>query len=281
MCGPIESASEIIMFICETKRTDDELLDYVLSPSLLAFIADKDADNLFNLITDDSTSLSVLRPSVASALATEVLSRSLARIMFTSHTDEFCPACARVGSVLSRVVLPLLLSAATIDMPRLLPSVSANYAVRMRVKVEDPPTLCPHRRVYVLRYCCESREAVDSGRVFRCHVDDGDLTLAICLGKDGEEWEGADLRYVQRDAGLPRSGTPDLNEPGLILKTHKHASGIGVLHGGDAYHFVSPMVHGERATLVIQAMVDDGTEWKHNFFVPRRIRSEAPAAAPG
>lgn len=89
------------------------------------------------------------------------------------------------------------------------------------------------------------------------------VTLAVCLGDEDALWTGADLDYV---APLERPGTPDLSDPSVVVVRHRHAAGVGVLHGGDAYHRVTPLAAGERATLVVQAMLDDGAKWKHGFL---------------
>jgi len=164
--------------------------------------------------------------------------------------------------------MPALLQAACCSVDLLDPQCSLRGAVVSSVKrglVPLPVPLCDERRAYALQYHANS--TADGGRVFRCHVDDSDITLATCLGDPKKAWTGADLNYVERTPGQPlRPGTPDLCDPSVVVRQHTHTPGVGVLHGGECFHFVSPLEAGERATLVAQAMLDDGASWKRTFL---------------
>ena len=114
-------------------------------------------------------------------------------------------------------------------------------------------------------------------RSHRVHVDDCDVTLAVCLGGT---WRGADLCYFEPPAnGKPRPRTPDPEGSDETVVVHSHETGVGVLHSGEAYHYVTPLESGERYTLVVQAMWDDGAAWKRTFLQPAAPKA-ATAASP-
>ena len=227
---------------------------------------------LFSVITSQAAAMPILNDEASAALAHEVSSARLeeSRVALPASPKEgcACPATARVGSLLSRVVLPHLVQAAHVD--NLLPGIFDERPRRRQCERTSGPALCDMRRAYALRY--RLTEAADSGRVFVCHVDDCDVTLAICLGgigpDDAPAWLGADLNYVvpSAAAGQARPGTPDLNDPCIEVRQHVHRPCVGVLHGGEAYHFVGPLLAGERVTLVVQAMRETGAEWKREFL---------------
>lgn len=115
----------------------------------------------------------------------------------------------------------------------------------------------------MLHYCDQQ---VDNGRTHATHVDDCDVTLAVCCGGPDAAWRGADLCYIEPPlGGGPRPGTPDRADPSLSVVRHVHRPGVGVLHHGEAWHYVEPLQSGERCTLVIQAMYADAL-WKEDFL---------------
>jgi hypothetical protein len=255
---------------------EDALAQVVLVPQLVAALAAPEALTvLFTPVGSNAVSLPVLRPHMSSALAAELSHFDGQKLNLVEGPDECpCPAVARVSALLARRVLPQLASAARNVLAR-----QAQRPLRGRVAAaaEGPCGLCEVRRSYALRYRApvETHVAATTGgpdlwRVFRCHVDDSDVTLATCLGGTcdaGPTWRGSDLCYVearQAEDGSQRPGTPDPSE--RVEYVHRHAAGVGVLHGSGAYHYVTPLVAGERATLVAQAMWDDGQDWKHIFL---------------
>ena len=148
----------------------------------------------------------------------------------------------------------------------------------------DRPPLCDAKRAYLLRYGAGT--VPDGGRTHRIHVDDCDVTLAICLGNTAGErsFEGADLLYIEPPHdGSQRPRTPDpVADPSVVVVRHEHTPGVGVLHHGDAYHVVEPLLSGVRCTLVIQAMFRDGRAWKETFLhrLAPTGRSPPPMAQP-
>lgn len=269
---------------------DDALAAITLAPTLLSALAQSPETiaAVFSPITTQAAAVTILNPMASAALATEVHAAaasagatSLTELPAAPSATCSCPASARVGSLLARVVLPQLLRAAKSVAPEIVQA-PTRRALRSATVVGGV-ALCDLRRSYALRYRPASTgdDPADRGRVFACHVDDCDITLATCLGaaaaNDDDEqlekphtrgWLGADLLYVDPldQLGVPRPGTPDLNDPSVVVRRHVHAAGVGVLHGAEAYHYVSPMEVGERATLVTQAMIDDGATWKRDFL---------------
>lgn len=195
-------------------------------------------------------SLPVLEPDAAAQLEDELRSSSVAasqgRMVLTQGHGADFPLTTALAGVLAREVLPRLA-------PLVSPGGSGQDAGEVR--------LCGESLAYVLRYGGPGH-AADHGRVHRCHQDDSDLTLAVCLGA-AAGWRGADLTYVLDQPGRP--GTPDLDAPECATVRHEHQIGVGVLHGGGVYHMVSPLQSGERFSLVVLAMRDDAT-WKRTFY---------------
>ena len=218
----------------------------VLDESLAAALsAGSDAcGRLLTPVTSQAFALPVLSPgyaaSVAQELRTNKPSHSRSRLELTS---AHYPMASRAVGMLQSSVLPVL--AAQLE--------PAGRAI------------CPTCRAYALRYA--SAGLPDGGRTARVHVDDCDVTLAVCLGAADTEWSGADLCYIDAPAdGRPRASTPDPTDPTVGVARHVHSCGVGVLHGGEAYHYVEPLLSGERFTLVVQAMWDDGATWKRDFL---------------
>ena len=200
-------------------------------------------------LTPSAVALPILTSAAAAALEAELAAAPMhPRLVLTRFDDgpSEWPLAASLGALLAREVMPSL--------------------VQLVCEGADSPKLCEESLTYVLRYGGAGAGHVDSGRVFRCHQDDADLTLAVCIGTTSG-WRGADLLYVtpRVDAASKRPGTPDLNDASNATVCHEHALGVGVLHDGSAYHMVSPLLEGERLTLVVMAMRDDAA-WKRTFF---------------
>ena len=223
--------------------SDAEELSAMLHPDLREALASK--SSIGQKLAPAVLALPVLTQEGAARLEAELRSnpglRTDGRLVLTRSEGEQTPLAAALAALLAREVLP-----------RLAPLVGSNG---------EPVRLCSEGRHYVLRYSAEA--AADNGRVFRCHQDDSDLTLAVCLGSSSG-WRGADLLYV-RDSSASRPGTPDLNAPETSTVRHVHQIGVGVLHGGGVYHLVEPLLSGERLTLVVLAMRDDAA-WKRTFY---------------
>jgi len=200
-------------------------------------------------LTPSAVSLPILTSAGAAALEAELSAAPMQPRRVLTRFDEGpsdWPLAASLGALLAREVLPRV--------------------ARLVCEGADTARLCDETFAYVLAYGGAGAGQVDSGRVFRCHQDDADLTLAVCIGTVAG-WRGADLLYVtpSADAASKRPGTPDLNDASTATVCHEHALGVGVLHDGSAYHMVSPLLEGERLTLVVMAMRDDAA-WKRTFF---------------
>eukprot|EP01088_Endostelium_zonatum_P018160 TRINITY_DN5723_c0_g1_i1.p1 TRINITY_DN5723_c0_g1~~TRINITY_DN5723_c0_g1_i1.p1 ORF type:complete len:762 (+),score=185.85 TRINITY_DN5723_c0_g1_i1:6-2291(+) len=88
------------------------------------------------------------------------------------------------------------------------------------------------------------------------HVDDSDLTVNICLGKEG--FKGGDLYfYGTRDEEAENRSVPPRwpydaeaadNPP---WSKYKHQVGRGVFHQGNQYHGVDDITYGERCNLIV------------------------------
>lgn len=264
----------LLLELCAAEK-DQELANVALAPHLLQALSTANGtaiSSLFSPITSQASSLPVLHPNVAAALMLELQSDEASGALIELSTEglQEHPATARVASLLTRVVLPQLVQAAQGVVK--LHGPLGLFCVAPGAGRGLPQELCELRRSYALHYRPKESQAApaDNGRVFRCHVDDCDVTLATCLGcaaEDTPEWTGADLHYVDAEqGGGPQPGTSDLSDPNVVVQQHKHVPGTGVLHGGGAYHYVSPLLEGERATLVVQAMWEDGWEWKKTFL---------------
>eukprot|EP00928_Gymnodinium_smaydae_P035532 TRINITY_DN24995_c0_g1_i2.p1 TRINITY_DN24995_c0_g1~~TRINITY_DN24995_c0_g1_i2.p1 ORF type:complete len:301 (-),score=56.54 TRINITY_DN24995_c0_g1_i2:75-956(-) len=240
------------------------LLDARLAAALAAqsAAADGAAETVGTLarpLTSQAVALPVLSPAAVGLLEAE------ARVAFRSRPGLRRHLLTRFDLDTGRAISPstsLEVAAAHLYhevLPHLLPLLPSGAT----------SPLCTDYFAYVLRYSMEDSQQ-DGGRVFRCHVDDSDVTLAICLGESSGCWKGADLVYVAPDEGpdgepLPRPGTPDLAHPSTRQILHAHELGTGVLHAGEAYHMVTPLREGERFSLVLFGMSDDA-EYKRTFY---------------
>jgi hypothetical protein len=243
--------------------SEDALTRLSLHPSLLAALDAGTEASLAALLTPVNSyavSLPILHPNTGAALAAELRAtmEHTTRLSLTHQSP--CSAASRVAAVLSQVLPKLVQAAGTVV--KITGGASALHLSRpSRSAPDSSRRLCSARRSYAVRY--RVGVMADSGRVHRCHVDDSDVTLATCLGGGkGGRWTGADLNYVETS----RPGTPDPNYPCTVVRQHVHTACVGVLHGGNAYHYVSPLLEGERMTIVTQAMVEDGSEWKRSFL---------------
>ena len=113
-------------------------------------------------------------------------------------------------------------------------------------------------------------------------IDPNDGHLRASEGTTGEandDTHGRSRGHMRSASGAlaPRPGTPDPNDPSIRVMAHVHSIGVGVLHCGEAYHYVTPLTEGERATLVTQAMWEDGSAWKRTFL---KTLTEQNASAP-
>ena len=224
----------------------------VLDPSLAAALrrASDGCGELLRPLTSQAVVVPVLTADAAASVASEL--RAVAPCdMYDLASEEHFRVAQSVVEVLENVVMPIL-------------------ALQLDPRGRQ---ICALRRTYALRYANDGQAMPDRGRTRRVHVDDCDVTLAICL--DGE-WQGADLVYVEPPAdGRPRPRTPDPSDPAVNVVRHTHQCGVGVLHSGEAYHFVDELSAGERFTLVVQAMWDDGAAWKRTF-----LQRSGPAQPP-
>lgn len=212
-----------------------------LHPELATAIHDSHLKHLLSKVTSQAFALPVLSPACAARVAAE-LRTATARDTYNLDSAEF-PVAREVASLLQNDVLPGLASIIEPGRGR----------------------LCEIGRAYALRYSTSDAHGIpDQGRTHRVHVDDCEVTLAVCL--DGT-WHGADLCYIEPPAdGRPRPSTPDPSDPSISVARHRHECGMGVVHSGDAYHFVDDLHSGERFTIVVQAMWDDGAAWKRTFL---------------
>lgn len=225
----------------------------LLDPDLREALASGTAPP-FTRLTQNAVELPILTSAGAAALEAELaaapMQPRLELTRFDGGASEW-PLAASLGALLAREVMP-------------------RFARLVSEDAQDNLKLCDETLTYVLRYGGASAGIVDKGRVFRCHQDDADLTLAVCIGA-ASGWRGSDLLYVTSVADDERPGTPDLDDPSTATISHEHSLGVGVLHDGSAYHMVSPLREGERLTLVVMAMRDDAA-WKRTFF--RQDRQE-------
>mmetsp|Transcript_43951 Transcript_43951/g.91754 ORF Transcript_43951/g.91754 Transcript_43951/m.91754 type:complete len:261 (+) Transcript_43951:202-984(+) len=193
-------------------------------------------DSICTFLTPDVVALPVLSHQCLTMLH-DGDSRPLTA---SGHRTRPVGLIAMVAAFLARCVLPRLVC--------LLPGASSGA-----------PSLCANGVAYCLRYASEC--ATDGGRVFRCHVDDSDFTLVLCIGIESG-WTGADLLYV-KGCHYGRPSTPESSEADCVR--HKHKMGVGVLHTGNAYHCVEPLTDGERHSLVLAVMRNDA-KWKQTFL---------------
>jgi hypothetical protein len=160
------------------------------------------------------------------------------RIEVDESTAGALPVTARVAQVLFELL------------PRLCPALGGKFA---------STPLCDRHKVYVLRYAAHA--GLNFGeRVFVPHTDDSDVTLNVAFGSSSG-WTGSALVYIESSDGRP--GTPNL----ATSATHRHSHSLGtaVLHGEGAYHYVEPLIAGERLSLLVLAMRDDA-EWKRTYL---------------
>ena len=261
-------------------RTDDACDDatffatWALDPAIAAALATTWKGVAKTRITSQAAATPVLSMAASAALASEAAhvppGDPVELLQPSKHPGRSseCPNARRVATLLSVRVLPQLAA-------HLFPS---------------QPALCKCCRAYLLRYAAGTA-APDCGRTHRIHVDNADLTLAVCLGGPRATWAGSDLCYFEAAAdGGPRPCTPDPEDPAESVLRHVHAPGVGVVHHGEAYHFVEPLRDGERCTLVVQAMFSDEprSAWKERFLEqlvmgppPPLAMGASPLLAPG
>ena len=115
-------------------------------------------------LTHQVVSLPVLTPEGAALLEAEISASASCepRLVLTRFDDSApkFPCAAAFADLLAREVLPRL----------------AGYVSGSKV----PTRLCRDSLAYILQY--RPGADADNGRVFRCHQDDADLTLALCIG---------------------------------------------------------------------------------------------------
>ena len=233
---------------------DRAFATWALDPALAAGLAPSpvpDAELSAKMITTEAYGMPILSLEASAALASDaarhVAHGASVELLQPSPFPPSSPlaTASRIASLLASQVLPLLAA-------KLFPA---------------QPPLCECCRAYLLRYNATAA-APDLGRTHRIHVDNSDITLAVCLGEDRGHWKGADLCYFEPSIdGRPRSRTPDPEDSSEVVQRHEHVPGVGVLHHGEAYHFVEPLQHGERCSLVVQAMFSEPrARWKTTFL---------------
>jgi ankyrin repeat protein len=86
------------------------------------------------------------------------------------------------------------------------------------------------------------------------HVDDCQLTVNVCLGKEG--FKGGDLFFYGRRSELDGKPPPPRNIDGAKPEEkpywrYEHVRGAGIFHYGDQYHGAEDIAEGERWNLII------------------------------
>lgn len=87
----------------------------------------------------------------------------------------------------------------------------------------------------------------DKDKKLDWHVDDSDVTLNVCLGK---QFEGGDLVFSGVRCELHRRDTPPLASKGENVRV-AHLIGHGLLHVGKQRHAALPIKSGERTNFIL------------------------------
>ena len=124
--------------------------------------------------------------------------------------------------------------------------------------------LAPAHHAYVIRYSAAG-PAEGEDRSLRCHTDDSDLTINVCIGREG--WRGGALYFCPRPRPPSRPCTPDPAEEERLGALARYAHGVGraVIHDGAVYHGAEPLEAGARWNLICWCMRDDAP-WKREMY---------------
>jgi hypothetical protein len=146
---------------------------------------------------------------------------------------------------------------------------------------------------YVIRYRSqvEGRAPTDGpasdigyDEQLKCHTDDSDFTLNICLGRDFSR--GRLYFCTNVESSRPRTPELEQEEEAGGVHWHTHDLGVGVAHPGAAWHGAEHIGVGERWNLVLWCLRKEqttasSTGWRDGFY--RRLEAslqEKGAAAP-
>lgn len=147
---------------------------------------------------------------------------------------------------------------------------------------------------YVIRYKSDElghssavglETASSEDRQLKCHMDDSDFTLNICLGRG--TFSGSRL-YFCTDANPTRPRTPDVEQEDAAGGVHwqMHQPGVGVAHPGIVWHGAECIGTGERWNLVLWCWKKDKeagkeTRWRDGFYerLEASLRDKSAAAA--
>lgn len=111
------------------------------------------------------------------------------------------------------------------------------------------------------------------------HADDAELTVNLCLGREGGFTGGRLYFYGLRDAstGEPQGGAPlPPDEPSVQAPPHAfyaHRPGRGIFHRGAQYHGAEPIGDGNRVCLILWCRVAARTQ-------AHLVRAPAPRLQP-
>jgi hypothetical protein len=81
------------------------------------------------------------------------------------------------------------------------------------------------------------------------HVDNSDLTVNICLGREGFTGGGLFFYGMREEGTNPPPTWPTAEEPAWW--TYEHQVGKGIFHPGKQYHGAEELTGGERCNLII------------------------------
>ena len=124
---------------------------------------------------------------------------------------------------------------------------------------------------YLIRY------KMGSDQMLKCHCDDSDFTLNVCINSKNEKFTGSPLyfypNYQQSTTPPPPlsigNGVEEQKENNsLDCIRYDHRAGYAVIHFGDLFHGVTKLQSGSRYNLIHWMMVDTKlkNEWKRQFY---------------
>eukprot|EP01084_Bolivina_argentea_P171537 297190_1 len=131
---------------------------------------------------------------------------------------------------------------------------------------------------YILsQYSYMIRYKTGFDEMLKCHCDDSDVTINVCINSKDIKFKGSNLYFypMYNKANTPpppntihEQKLDDNNMNLLKFIQYKHKCGYAIIHLGNIFHGVTKLEHGSRYNLIHWVMIDNKlqNQWKNQFY---------------
>lgn len=135
-------------------------------------------------------------------------------------------------------------------------------------KDENKNKLIVSNYSYLIRY------KINKDKSLKCHMDDSDITINICINDKDIKFDGNELYFYPNyaKADTPKLSSNEEKESDNTIDNeiiiYKHKPGYAVIHCGEIFHGVKELKYGQRYNLIHWTMIDvhQNNSWKSNFY---------------